>query len=260
MLESNMRTERQIQASRANGAKSRGPVTPEGKQTSAKNAITHGMLAESIVLGCESPDRFLAVLQSLLDEFEPQTPFEESLIEAMAAARWRQMRIWSMEKANMENRMQMRAEMSSAEEEPATRAAMAFRALGDDGRSLDLINRYESRFERQYLRAYRCFMEAQDRRTPPPARSPQSSKPRLAPVLPFQPPPAPPLEPALPEDAAQQSAPETDTPEIMSSSKRTRRGSVNTRQPRSSGYGRRRRKEDRIVLSTRETVRNNTRQ
>jgi hypothetical protein len=163
-----MRTERQIQASRANGARSRGPVTPEGKRTSAKNAITHGMLAESIVLECESQDRFLAVLQSLLDEFQPQTPFEESLIEVMAAARWRQMRLWSMEKANMEDRMRLRAEMSSAVEEPATRAALAFRALGDDGRSLDLINRYESRFERQYLRAHRRLIEVQDRREPIP--------------------------------------------------------------------------------------------
>jgi hypothetical protein len=109
-----MSTERQRQASRANGSKSHGPVTPEGKIASSQNAITHGMLSGTVVLKGESTDRFLGLLTALLEEFQPQTPFEESLIESMAVARWRQMRIWGMEKAAMEHEMRRQGEIPNS--------------------------------------------------------------------------------------------------------------------------------------------------
>jgi hypothetical protein len=82
-----MSTERQKNASRANGRKSHGLTTAEGKLASSRNAITHGMLSTTIVLKGESTDRFLGLLAALLEEFQPQTPFEESLIENMAVVR-----------------------------------------------------------------------------------------------------------------------------------------------------------------------------
>lgn len=159
-----MSTERQKQASRANGRKSHGATTPERKLASSRNAITHGMLSTTIVLKGESRDRFLWLLDALLEEFQPQTPFEQSLIENMAVARWRQMRIWGLEKVSMEDEMQKQSGLFNASEDPATRMARAFRTLSDDSRSLELINRYEARYDRQYLRAHRRFLELRDRR------------------------------------------------------------------------------------------------
>jgi hypothetical protein len=69
-----MSTERQQNASRANGRKSRGATTPEGKLASSRNAITHRMLSTTIVLKGESTGRFLDLLTALLEEFQPQTP------------------------------------------------------------------------------------------------------------------------------------------------------------------------------------------
>jgi len=135
------------------------------------------MLSTTIVLNGESTDRFLDLFTALLDEFQPQTPFEESLIENMAVVRWRQMRIWGMEKASMEYEMHRLGAMShlaalDPSEQAATRAAIAFRNLSDDSRSLELIHRYESRYDRQYYRAHRRFLEVRDRRTPPPTPAP----------------------------------------------------------------------------------------
>jgi hypothetical protein len=174
-----MSTESQIQASRENGSRSHGPATPEGKLASSRNATKHGMLSGTIVLKCESTDRFLELVNTLLEEFQPQTPFEESLIENMAIARWRQMRIQGLEKAGMDYEMRKQAEMASSTEDSATRAAIVFRNLSDNSRSLDLINRYETRYDRQYYRAHRCFIETRDRRTPPSALTPQPAPPEM---------------------------------------------------------------------------------
>ncbi len=96
----------------------------------------------------------------------------------MAVARWRQMRIWGMEKASMEHQMRAQSEARDANEghpveDTATRCALAFRTLSDDSRSLELINRYESRYDRQYLRAHHRFLQLVDRRTPPPPPAPK---------------------------------------------------------------------------------------
>jgi hypothetical protein len=159
-----MRTELQIQASRANGAKSHGPQTPEGKQASSRNAMTHGLLSGTVVRR-RIGRTFEALFSAVLEELQPQTPVEHSLVENMTVARWRQLRIRGMEKASMEYEISRRAEASPTPADNATIAALAFRALSDDSRSLKLINRYEARYDRQYLGAHR--------RTPPAAEPPQ---------------------------------------------------------------------------------------
>jgi hypothetical protein len=186
-----MRSDLQIQASRSNGTKSHGAITPEGKLASSRNAITHGLLSATVVLEGESQDRFCELLAVLLDEFQPQTPFEESLIENMAVARWRQVRIWGMEKAGMEYEIRRQAGLPNADSthDAATRASRAFRRLSDDSRSLELINRYDSRYERQYYRAHRQVRG--HRPAPPVVREntpesvPQSSPEKV--ILPFEP-------------------------------------------------------------------------
>ena len=76
-----------IEASRANGAKSRGPVTEEGKQASSQNSRTHGLLSKKVVLAGESQEEFEALLASFLEEHQPETATERDLIEKMVIAR-----------------------------------------------------------------------------------------------------------------------------------------------------------------------------
>src|SRR4051812_15574236 len=114
---------RKIQSSRANGARSRGPSTPAGKQVSAMNGLRHGMLAQTVVLTGESKSRFIALLQALVEEYQPPTESETGLVEAMAVARWRQMRVWGIEKSDFDR------EMSRHAGPAPIRAAIAFRNL-----------------------------------------------------------------------------------------------------------------------------------
>jgi hypothetical protein len=93
-----MPTDKQIAASRANGARSRGPVTPEGKARSARNSTRHGLLARAILIEGESRDRFDDLVHLLNTSLNPRTAIDELLIGKMAAAHWRQMRIWTLER------------------------------------------------------------------------------------------------------------------------------------------------------------------
>ena len=88
---------RRINASRANGAFSIGPVTPEGKARSAANATHHGLLARAAVLDTEDAEAFQALLDAFLLKFQPADPVEEALVEEMTAYTWRMRRCWAIE-------------------------------------------------------------------------------------------------------------------------------------------------------------------
>lgn len=151
-----MRTDCQRQASRINGAKSKGPNTPEGKARAAQNSRRHGMLANTIILDGESDTRFTELLRALKADLDPEGEVETALVENMAVARWRQMRLWAIEKASLSHEMRKRADL---EPDNPTRAALAFKTLSDESRSLELVNRYETRYDRQYSRALSRLLE-----------------------------------------------------------------------------------------------------
>ena len=78
-----MSTINQVSASRANGARSLGPVTPEGKKRSLMNAVRHGLLARCVVLDNESRDCFDQVVTQYLECFRPANDVELGMIEEM---------------------------------------------------------------------------------------------------------------------------------------------------------------------------------
>src|SRR5438034_5599645 len=94
---------RRIQASRANGARSRGPATPEGKRRSSQNALRHGLLARCIVMEKESKETFESLLAQHLDRLQPSDGVEFGMIEEMVASHWRMRRTWAMETRMLED-------------------------------------------------------------------------------------------------------------------------------------------------------------
>jgi len=51
---------RQIEANRRNAMHSSGPTTPEGKQGSRRNAVRHGLTAETIIGALEDAEDYKA--------------------------------------------------------------------------------------------------------------------------------------------------------------------------------------------------------
>src|SRR5580698_6546183 len=149
-------------ASLANSAKSTGPSSPDGLARSSRNAIRHGILADSIVLDSESAEGFSDVLTTLQEELLPVTSIESRYVETMALAEWRRLRILSLEKEQItiEIRRQEAADLTNltndgdaTEVSPIRYTALAFRAMSDESRAQELLNRYEARYDRQYQRA-----------------------------------------------------------------------------------------------------------
>lgn len=101
-----MSSRRRIESSRANGAKSKGPKTAEGKRHSSMNAVKHGILARICVLSPESEEAFENLLAANVASLQPASYAEYDLIEQMTTASWRMRRIWAVERETLEAEIQ----------------------------------------------------------------------------------------------------------------------------------------------------------
>jgi hypothetical protein len=142
-----MSTINQVSASRANGARSLGPVTPEGKKRSSRNAVRHGLLARCVVLDNESRECFDRHHAQFLDCFRPANDVELGMIEEMIAASWRQRRALAIE-----TRLLDLAIAKEPGDDELIRLAAAYTSLSQQPQS-DLISRYETRLQRMFQRS-----------------------------------------------------------------------------------------------------------
>jgi hypothetical protein len=83
----------QTKANRLNALKSTGPRTAEGKARSSRNALTHGLTAQEVVIPGEDPAAYQASRQQLIDDLQPNGSCEVDLVERLAATFWRLRRI-----------------------------------------------------------------------------------------------------------------------------------------------------------------------
>ena len=138
-------------ASRANGRKSRGPVSAMGKDRIRSNALKHGLTAKLTVWPNESSKQFQALLVAMLDRFAPKDDLEFLCVEEMAMAKWRQRRSVGME--TEAGRKYLR-EMT-----PQAGAPLEAFAAGHERRPLlTLLRQQEAAYPRTYQRAYRHLL------------------------------------------------------------------------------------------------------
>src|SRR5215213_575520 len=80
----------QIAAARRNGARSKGPITPEGKERASRNALKHGLTAtHHLVLEDEVPDALEALIATVAEETGATTEIEARLARCLAIALWK---------------------------------------------------------------------------------------------------------------------------------------------------------------------------
>jgi hypothetical protein len=153
-------SEARLHANRINAAKSTGPKTPEGKARSAQNATRHGLLAQQILIGQESPGDLQSLIDTFTEHFAPINAFERHLVEDLAASCWRMRRSWSIEKEMLEAAM--------SRQSAPTQAARTAGAFGELARhpKLALLHRYETRLHLMYQRALNNLLRLRQLRPP----------------------------------------------------------------------------------------------
>lgn len=92
-----MATSRQIAANRLNARRSTGPRTFAGKRRSRRNALRHGLTAETVIDVFERPEDYRRFHQDFVDAFEPLSAIEHALVGRLASLLWRLRRATAIE-------------------------------------------------------------------------------------------------------------------------------------------------------------------
>ena len=88
---------KQIEANRRNARRSTGPVTEDGKLQSRRNAVRHGLTAETVIGALEDADDYQAFEAAVIADYDAQSAVERELVLRLASLLWRIRRATTME-------------------------------------------------------------------------------------------------------------------------------------------------------------------
>src|SRR5712671_5226308 len=88
---------RQIEANRRNAIRSTGPRTEEGKRQTRRNAVRHGLCAETVIESIEDIEDYSAFEAAVIADYNAQTAVERELVLRLASLLWRLRRATAIE-------------------------------------------------------------------------------------------------------------------------------------------------------------------
>ena len=146
---------RKIDSARANGAKSRGPITEEGRKKSSMNALKHGLTARTVLFSNDNHDEYNALLESYIESLQPIDPVEMDFVVEMVNAKWQQRRVQKLETELFDREMNEKKatlDKDYGSYSETFEQTHAFRMLAQSP-SLQMMQREASRHQRTYHRA-----------------------------------------------------------------------------------------------------------
>ena len=88
---------KQIEANRRNAQRSTGPITDEGKLQSRRNAVRHGLTAETVIGALEDAEDYKAFEAAITADYDAQSAVERELVLRLASLLWRLRRATTIE-------------------------------------------------------------------------------------------------------------------------------------------------------------------
>jgi hypothetical protein len=92
-----MTSYRQIEANRRNALMSTGPKTESGKQSSRRNAVRHGLTAETVIGPLEDGEEYRQFEAAIVADYDAQSAVERELVLRLATVLWLLRRATMME-------------------------------------------------------------------------------------------------------------------------------------------------------------------
>jgi hypothetical protein len=88
---------RQIRANRRNALTSTGPQTDAGKRRSRRNAVRHGLTAETVVVALEDIEDYQAFEAAVAVDYDARTAVQRELVLPLASLLWPMRRATAIE-------------------------------------------------------------------------------------------------------------------------------------------------------------------
>ena len=120
-----MTTDKQIAANRLNAKNSTGPKTDAGKRRSRRNAVRHGLTAETTIGVLEDPTTYRALQRAIYRDYRPRTSFELELVAQLVSLLWRLRRAVTIESGLLN----IHAETIRKRKDAATRLDVFYRLI-----------------------------------------------------------------------------------------------------------------------------------
>ena len=151
-------SDKQHQANCENAQKSTGPRTPTGKDSSSRNALTHGALtaaAEAVAELGESAEDLAELQADFVGQYQPATPHAHFLVQEFAACVWKLRRLGRVEASHYRAAIKTRVDvvLRSARFGPLQpNPNLVGEAYHQSVDTLDKLSRQEARLRSHYLR------------------------------------------------------------------------------------------------------------
>jgi len=175
-----MASQKQIDANRKNAQESTGPRSPEGKAVVKNNAVKHGLYTADIILRSphlsEDPRQYQNLLDSLIEELNPQGVIQQHLVIKIANIMWRYRRVVNAETSRINRQLETAAydinrgdhlrfvtDPDDSDDTFVQRHQdnyVGVRSL-PDASYRDSFMAYEMRLDRQLTRAFRLLYQLQ---------------------------------------------------------------------------------------------------
>ena len=130
---STMSSPKQIAANRRNAFKSTGPVTEEGKNRSRRNAVRHGLTAETVIATLEDTEDYQAFEAAVTADYDAETAVERELVLRLASVLWRLRRATGIETALFAS-VTARPDSYQQEQRPKSEAAIEIASHSEQNR------------------------------------------------------------------------------------------------------------------------------